>query len=195
MGGWSYVGVSLQHHSHKAAIREVVAHMSIDWKRKLIAQLSHYRRLAPYFHETRDAIETLIVCINESSITKINAAIMRGLSSMLGVKREILISSEQGFDYSRVRETEDWAVHICEQMGASTYINPIGGAHLYSAETFEASGIQLQFLEPESTEYDRGGGPFLPALSIIDVMMFIGIAGTASLLPDYRILGARAGAL
>ena len=185
-GGWLYTRVPLQRHPHKAAIRDVRAQPGFDWQRKLIAQLSHYKPVAPYFHEARDAIANLVTGIEEASISRINAAILRGLAPLLGIEREIVVSSEQGFDYSSVQETADWAIAMCRQSGADVYLNPVGGAHLYDARSFKESGIRLMLLEAFGGEYDRKG-PFEPALSIIDVMMFNGLAGTASLLPQYKV--------
>ena len=53
-----------------------------------------------------------------------------------------------------------------------TNVNPIGGVELYSREDFAARGIELRFLRPLPLEYPQFGRPFVPWLSIIDVLMF-----------------------
>jgi hypothetical protein len=67
---------------------------------------------------------------------------------------------------------QDKVLALCEALGATTYINPIGGIELYSREDFLARGIELHFLQPRPLEYPQFGGPFVPLLSIIDVLMF-----------------------
>ncbi len=57
-------------------------------------------------------------------------------------------------------------------MEPTTYINPIGGVELYSKDEFAARGIELNFVRPMPLEYPQFGGPFVPWLSIIDVLMF-----------------------
>jgi hypothetical protein len=52
------------------------------------------------------------------------------------------------------------------------YINPIGGLDIYEASAFSAHGIELRFLRARPFEYRQFGKPFVPWLSIIDVMMF-----------------------
>jgi hypothetical protein len=61
---------------------------------------------------------------------------------------------------------------LCEAVGASTYVNAIGGMELYSRETFQEKGIDLKFIQSNPFEYPQFGNEFVPWLSIIDVMMF-----------------------
>ena len=63
-------------------------------------------------------------------------------------------------------------IAINKLLGADTYINAIGGADLYSRENFARHGIQLQFLQTREVRYSQFSEPFVPLLSIIDVMMF-----------------------
>lgn len=58
-------------------------------------------------------------------------------------------------------------IDICRRVGASRYINPIGGAGLYGAETFEDHGLELGFLE---TSIEPRPGKY-PYLSIAHTMM------------------------
>jgi hypothetical protein len=67
---------------------------------------------------------------------------------------------------------QDKVLALCEALGATTYINPIGGVELYSRQDFAARGIELHFLQPLPLEYVQFGRPFVPWLSIIDVLMF-----------------------
>ena len=57
-------------------------------------------------------------------------------------------------------------------MKATHYINAIGGIKLYSKEKFASHGIKLSFIEPGNINYPQFNCPFVPDLSIIDVMMF-----------------------
>jgi hypothetical protein len=61
---------------------------------------------------------------------------------------------------------------LCKAVGASTYLNAIGGMELYSKEHFRENGIELKFIQAKPFQYPQLGGAFVPWLSIIDVMMF-----------------------
>ena len=66
-------------------------------------------------------------------------------------------------------------------MGASTYINPVGGTHLYSKKDFIDQGVNLRFLRPVTPEYQQFAMPFVSHLSIVDVLMFNSISETQAM--------------
>jgi hypothetical protein len=61
---------------------------------------------------------------------------------------------------------------LCGALGASTYRNAIGGLGLYHGQDFQRAGIELQFIRARLWEYPQFGQPFVPWLSILDVLMF-----------------------
>jgi hypothetical protein len=67
---------------------------------------------------------------------------------------------------------EERVLDICRREGADVYVNASGGMALYSRERFRAQGIELRFLKPTLTPYPQFGQPFVPGLSVIDVLMF-----------------------
>jgi hypothetical protein len=188
--GWQYIAVPLQGHSHKEPIRDIRARDAASWKTRLVAQRSHYRRLAPYYREASRAIDATIGPINDTAICAIDTAILRGICRELGVDRKFLVASECSFDYSEVKAPGDWSLRISQQLGADAYLNPASGAGLFDAAEFGRAGISLRFLESEPFVYERGG-EFIPQLSIIDVLMFNGLAATRELLQRYRLVEAQ----
>jgi hypothetical protein len=88
----------------------------------------------------------------------------------LGINTEILISSEIAIDHSL--KSQDKVLALCRALGAQTYINTIGGVELYAKDEFSAHGIKLEFIKAKPFEYVQFGAPFVPWLSIVDVLMF-----------------------
>jgi len=185
-GGAQYFMATLQKHSTYELIRNISAHPDTDWKRKILGQLDHYKKRAPYFTETRNIVAGLLDDIQDLRIARINLLLITGICALLGLERTVVLSSECNFDYSNACDAGEWALRISEQLGALSYINPISGASLFSPEKFHSSGVALTFLEPGNIVYDQRES-FVPWLSIIDVLMFNGVAGTKNMLPDYRI--------
>jgi hypothetical protein len=99
-----------------------------------------------------------------------------------------LISSDQQFNYEHVQHAGDWALRIAEQMNAQEYTNPIAGTHIFDVGSFRSSNIKLSFLKSDNIHYAQGvNQKFEPSLSIVDVLMFNGRAGTQRLLGKYSI--------
>ena len=78
--------------------------------------------------------------------------------------------------------------HICRLLHANTYINAIGGQTLYDKADFRQAGIELRFLRTNTFTYPQQCEPFVPNLSIIDVLMFNGKEGTQRLLKEYTLI-------
>lgn len=183
-GGWQYILVPLKKHEITEQIKNVQAHPDKQWKELIIAQLAHYKKKAHYFDETIKVVSEILYSNNEPSIAAINLTIIKKLCAYLNINKEIVVSSEQNFDYSGVGDAGEWALRIAEQMGASEYINPAAGAELFDGSKFTSSNIKLSFLKSDDITYSQRGD-FEPSLSIIDVLMFNGQAGTQSLLSKY----------
>lgn len=88
----------------------------------------------------------------------------------LGISTPLILNSERKDETSL--KGEERVIHLCKSMGADTYINAFGGQELYSKERFAQEGIELRFIKPQLTPYKQlRTQEFVPALSILDVMM------------------------
>lgn len=82
---------------------------------------------------------------------------------------------------------QDKVIAICEEIGATTYINAVGGQELYNREDFMQHHIELKFLAAGPVTYRQFKNEFVPALSIIDVMMFNSPEQVKDLLDNYEL--------
>nr|WP_315817041.1 WbqC family protein [Paraflavitalea speifideiaquila] len=125
----------------------------------------------------------------ETNITLLNGRCLQAVCEYIGIPFKLEISSRLGLNYAGIQTTCDWALRICEQLGASAYYNPPGGEVLYEKEQFSNCNIELHFVKPHFREYDQhNGGSFMPGLSIIDIMMFNHPAQIKDMLTDYSLL-------
>ena len=88
----------------------------------------------------------------------------------LSIKTEIRISSTIEIDHSL--KNQEKVIALSKAVGATTYVNAIGGLDLYSKDAFDERGLDLKFIRSKDVEYRQFNEPFVPWLSIIDVMMF-----------------------
>jgi hypothetical protein len=187
-GGWQYIQVPVAKHPTSASIRDVQLATGEKWQSRILNQLAQYNSRAPFYGDTFGAIEAALIRANEQSIGALNCRIVREICALLSIDTELVVSSEYGFDYSEVKETGDWAFAHADQLGATELINPSGGFDLLNAAKFRARGIGLLSLENPAISYSQSAMPFEPSLSIIDVLMYNGIAGTQRLLAERRIV-------
>ena len=161
-------------------------HSTTAWKKRIIGQLEHYKKKARYFDQTIEIIRDALPCTDRQGIAWLNFMIMTKVCRHLSIESKIIITSEQGFDYTEVNDAGEWALHISEQMGVNEYINPISGACLFSPQKFEKSAIKLRFIKSNGLTYKQCG-TFEPWLSIIDVLMFNGVEETKKLITQYTL--------
>ena len=95
---------------------------------------------------------------------------MRKVSNYLSIETELILSS--AINKNDNLKGENKVIEICKLLGASEYLNAIGGQRLYSYENFSKNLIELNFLKTGKIEYRQFNHQFVPNLSIIDVMMF-----------------------
>ena len=126
-------------------------------------------RKAPEFSSVMSLLEG-IVRNPVSNLFEYNLASIRAICDFLGIKTPLLVSSTIDCDHSL--KSAERVQAICKALGADTYVNPVGGMELYSKEDFTQNGIDLKFLKALPFEYSQGGSPFVPWLSIVDILMF-----------------------
>ena len=193
-GGWQYITVPLLKHSLNELIRNIYVHDEKDWKSQILRQLEHYnygyKNKALFYSETIDLLKNIFSKISNKNLTGINTVIIKEVCGYLDIKTQILISSDQKFNYEGVQDAGEWALRIAEQMNAQEYINPVAGRELFDLAKFQSSKIKLAFLKSDEVSYAQGK-VFEPWLSIVDVLMFNGQTGTKNLLSKYSIEPAK----
>jgi hypothetical protein len=174
---WQYIVAPLQKHAREDLISGVELMPGSEWKEKILRQLDHYRKKAPFYCETISLLNECFA-LTELNITRFNAYCLKLICQRLDLPFEIEISSEMNFNYDNVTDAGEWALRMCEQLKATSYINPAGGQELFDRDKFNMANIKLYFLVPVLEPYDQKRNVFEAGLSILDVLMFNGIEST-----------------
>jgi len=139
-------------------------------RRKLLNQFIGVYRKAPQFEAVLPLLESLVLHPAQNLFDYLWHSI-QALRDHLGLKTELLRSSSIAIDHDGLK-AQDKVIALCEALGASTYVNAIGGTELYDRAAFAARGIELRFHKAQCVEYPQFGAAFVPWLSIVDVLMF-----------------------
>lgn len=169
--GWQYIIVPLTKHSHDAAIKDVEIDHGQPWKQRIVGQLQHYKRVAPYFRATMQLVDGCLAS-DEDSISRLNAFILEHVCAHLGLHFEPNMFSHMDLELGAIEEPADWSLRMAEALGAEEYVNPPGGANIYDARRFADHGVKLTIRHLPPMEYRCGRYEFIPSLSIIDLLMF-----------------------
>lgn len=163
--------------------REIAADFRRD---KLVHQfLGAYRR-APYFAEVMPLVEE-IVRFEDPNLFKFLHHSIVTMCSHLDIQTDIVVSSQVAMDHGL--KGQGRVLAVCAALGATTYVNAIGGVELYSKAAFAQENVELMFLRSLPVEYPQFGAPFVPWLSTIDVLMFNSIETVQqSVFRDYEMV-------
>jgi hypothetical protein len=172
VNGWQYVNVPLNAASMSIRTCEARVLDRIAAGDRVLRQISHYRKRAPYYSSVLGLIDDAFQNARDESLVALNVSALVSICTYLGLSFNYQICSEMDLDIPSEIGPGGWAPMIASRMGAGKYINPVGGKKLFDPTQFEAMGIALGFLEVELFEYATPGYTFEPGLSIIDVMMW-----------------------
>lgn len=165
----SYFNVQMKGASPLKKINEVEVSEDPIFKRKLLSTLKMNYVKAPYFEQIYPIIEN-IINNDESNLARYLEYSIRTIANYLDINTKIIVSSE--LNKNNELRGKEKVIHICKILGATDYINAIGGQSLYDYESFEKNEIQLNFLKTNDIIYEQYNNEFVPYLSIVDVLMF-----------------------
>lgn len=154
-------------------------------KKKMINKIYECYRKAPYFKDCIQMIENCILFEDGNLFSFIYNSVQQ-IVGYLDIKTKIVVSSTLNIDSQY--KNADMVLEICKKMGATNYLNPIGGIELYSKEFFYENGININFQKSNPIEYNQFNNAFVPWLSIMDVLMFNSKETTKLYLNEFVLL-------
>jgi hypothetical protein len=152
--------------------------------KKILKQLEYNYRKSPYFESVFPLIENCFMYNNPNLFDFILYSI-KNIIRFLKINTKLVISSNINIDHGLMGQ--DKIIEICKNLECKTYINPIGGVGLYNVDVFNQNNIKLSFLESNFIKYRQFNDPFIPWLSIIDILMFNSIKDVVKLINDYKL--------
>lgn len=169
--GWQYFIIPVKKHHRETPINEIEISYQQSWRERILGQLNHYKKKAPNYSGTIDFLKT---CFENDLklLSEFNAFVLSKVCNLLNIDFEIEIFSKMKLEIREVNNPGEWALKICEAMGAETYINPAGGENIFDKNEYQRKNIELVIQDFENITYPVRGYEYVPDLSIIDVLMW-----------------------
>lgn len=180
-----YITLPVQKESSKLAINERAFGESFEAdKRKVLGKIGDAYRKAPHFEHVFGVISECLAS-TERNVSTFVVQVLKTCCRYLQIDTPLVLSS----DLVRFEDLkgQDRILEINASLGATHYINALGGEGLYDRDRFVRRGLKLSFLRPRRLTYRQFEGTHVSELSIIDVMMFNSVEEIASLLQEYDL--------
>lgn len=185
---WLYIKVPILKEGRETIIKDVKINNSNNWKQAIISQLAVYKRIAPNYHSVIGLVNSIFEH-DYYDMVSLNNASLQMVCNYLNITADINVFSEMGLTIDQPNEPDDWALNICKAIGGvNEYWNPPGGKSFFDKSKYRKENIEIRFQQLNLSPYNQRRVPFIPGLSIIDVMMFNSVAEINLLLDDYKFL-------
>jgi hypothetical protein len=130
-----------------------------------------YRR-APFFPKYFPALKMRVEGLREGLLLNLNLGFIRLAIEILKIKTPLVFASSLGVHGKRT----ELLANICEAVGASEYLSPVGSAEYLLAEQdqLRQRRVDFCFQNYEHPQYRQLFTPFEPFASVIDLIFNVG---------------------
>lgn len=165
---WLTVPVKLRGHLHKKIIDIEICENTI-WRRKHLSAIENSYAKAPYYEKYIPFFQN---CYSQEwrSIAELNGHMLKWLLKELGITTEIYRMS----DFLFTKRKSDLIIEICQYFNANVYIFGTLGKNYADVDKFNNNNIKIYFQEYRHPLYTQLYDPFIPNLSIIDLLFNCG---------------------
>ncbi|GAB7081653.1 WbqC family protein [Megalodesulfovibrio paquesii] len=142
-----------------------------QFRAKFLTMLKHAYAKAPNYAEVMELVADVLAS-ETLTLAQLCQKSILATARYLGLERRFLVASDMltAEDARRLKGAEK-ILALAKALGTTRYLNPIGGIELYHEEVFAREGMELRFVKPALPAYPQPAATFVPALSILDVMM------------------------
>lgn len=139
---------------------------SVHWK----TIVQNYRK-APHYEEAAGLLAPHYELGRYRMLSDLNRALIAAVCDYLGIKTRIRSSTE----FALVEGKTERLVDLCTQLGASDYVSGPAARDYIDPMLFEAARVRLHWFDYAGyPEYPQLWGPFVHAVSVIDLLFNCG---------------------
>lgn len=163
--GWQWVTVPVRHHFPQA-IREVEINSTTNWRQKHWKAFQQHYAATPFWNRYQDFLMDLYARSWES-LAELNIFAITYIAGELGIAPVIARSSKMTVPGQRVNRL----ISLCHEVKADRYLSPTGAApYIEQDNRFAQEGITLEYHRYTPVPYRQQYTPFIPYLSVIDLL-------------------------
>jgi hypothetical protein len=174
--GYLWLSIPIPKERRKLFLNELEVADLGDWPEKHLELISHYYSKTEFFDEHIEIFNNYYSSISElRTLDSVNWYLTEKLLQLWNVQTPIIYSSDMD-DSVRDDKTER-LIHLLEQAGATEYFSGAKGAEYMEIDKFKSHGIELVFQDFSYREHPQAFEPFVPNLSVVDLLFNAGKGG------------------
>lgn len=162
--GWQWLTVPV-FHDFGQKINDVLINKKVPWGKKHLKALTINYNRAPYFDKYIDFLKHTY-SQDWLRLVDVNVYFIKNILTFLGIKKDIYFASELSIKSSNTARIID----ICKKLNADTYLSGQGGREYLDEGQFSKNRVKLVYHDFAHLEYQQCYRPFIPYMSIIDLL-------------------------
>jgi hypothetical protein len=170
--GVHWMTMPVRRASHLPNINATDANDEQNWRQSHLKTLHHLYGKASHASEMLDMVES-IYSVATSNVAELNGIAIERIADYFDLPCQFQKSSEMPVN----GKSTDRLLGIVKQLKGNIYITGHGARHYLDHELFEESGIHVEYMKYNQTEYKQLHGAFTPFVSILDVIANEGKGG------------------
>ncbi|MCL4141459.1 UNVERIFIED_CONTAM: hypothetical protein GTU68_066453, partial [Idotea baltica] len=142
-----------------------------NWNSKHWKSIVHHYGKAKYFKYYKEHFEELYANCNSEYLHEVNILFLKSICQILEINTPILFSS----DYTILEGKNERIMHLCQQVGATSYISGPTARHYLDQQLFADNGIEISYMNYDDYPiYKQVGVPFMGNVSVLDLLFNVG---------------------
>lgn len=169
--GWRWVIVPLEKESRDGLlIKEAkISHANPDWREENLKTIYHSYCKSEYFKRYWDGFKA-VYGQDYIFLIDLNINLIGYILENLGLKQEVVFASQLNVSSKK----GDLIFDICNSLNATAYVSGISGKDYLDFQKFHDRGIKLIVQDFHHPLYRQLYEPFIPCMSIIDLLFNYG---------------------
>jgi hypothetical protein len=137
------------------------------WPQRIWESIKHNYNKAPYFGKYGEELRAIYCDTLWNRLADLNITLIKKLSDMLGIKTNFIIAS----NLNETGKSTDLIIAICQKLNAKLYLSGRFGKNYLEETKFDQAGVELKYHNFYHPIYKQVYDPFLPEMSVIDLLM------------------------
>lgn len=180
--------IPIQHHSRSTCYGDIYLSKNISqWSERFDRTLVHAYKGALSDNIIRDIVHKTLDVPKDKvrSFCETFGIMYHALKNIIPIKSKILDARD--LTPRGEKTAQEYIISMVKEIGATSYVNAIGGRQLYCAKTFEAQGLKLQFINGTQEPYNQNTSQFISNLSCLDLIARLSTDELTHRLANYTI--------
>lgn len=167
--GSKWLTVPVHYKNSSQLINDTYIDNADNWQIKHLRSIQHAYMKTPYYNDFINSYKG-IISSGIQTISELNQKLIKWIMDILGITTKLYCSS----DFELSGKSTERLINLLKLTEATTYLSGPSAANYLDYNLFRKAGINLEFKSYDYTSYPQMYGPFVPDVTVLDLLFNTG---------------------